>query len=59
MREKFLYGSAFAILLLRARHADETVLKIQFWTPVISFSIELGLMTPWTEITSPFVENWY
>ena len=44
MEQKYVDGSAFAMMFLRDENADAAVVKMLFWTPDISFNIYLGLI---------------
>ena len=46
MEQKYLDGSAFALIFLRTKHAGAAVLKMLFRAPDIFFMIDLGLRHP-------------
>ena len=58
IKQKYLDGSAFAIVILRAKLADATVLHMQLWTHNILFNIDLWLMKHWTKSVYFLVDNW-
>ena len=49
IEQNYLDGSAFAIVLPRAKYGGTAVLKMLFCTPNVSFNIDLRLMTSGTE----------